>query len=89
MNNAVFGKTQENFQNWIVVEVLTDKKITKKRVGNVGFKPLVYHTPFGGPRGPADNVRWSLVGRENFTGDTLKGGQAYVGDVSSGLGKII
>ena len=76
MKNAVFGKTQENFQNRINVEVVTDKKITKKRVCNVGFKYFVYHTPSGGPGGREDNARWRLVGQENFTGDGLKGGQA-------------
>ena len=38
MNNAVFGKTQENLRNRINVEVVTDEKIAKKRVCKPNMK---------------------------------------------------
>ena len=38
MNNAVFGKTQENLRNRVNVEVITDKKTALKRVAKPNFK---------------------------------------------------
>ena len=38
MNNAVFGKTQENLRKRINVELITDENFLKTRVANPGFK---------------------------------------------------
>ena len=38
MNNAVFGKTQENLRNRVSVEVITDEKIAMKRIAKPSFK---------------------------------------------------
>ena len=38
LNNAVFGKTQENLRNRISVEVITDRKIALKRAAKPDFK---------------------------------------------------
>ena len=38
MNNAVFGKIQENLRNRVNVEVITDRKIALKRIAKPSFK---------------------------------------------------
>ena len=38
MNNAVYGKKQENLRKRINVELITNEKILKKRVAHPGFK---------------------------------------------------
>ena len=38
MNNAVYGKTNENLRNRINVEVITDRKIALKRIAKPAFK---------------------------------------------------
>ena len=37
MNNAVFGKTNENLRNRVNVEIITDRKIALKRVAKTNF----------------------------------------------------
>ena len=38
MNNAVYGKTNENLRNRVNVEVITDRKIALKRIAKPAFK---------------------------------------------------
>ena len=38
MNNAVYGKTNENLRNRVNVEVITNRKIALKRIAKPAFK---------------------------------------------------
>ena len=43
MNNSVFGNTQDNLRNRVNVELVTDARILRKRVGKPAFcrgKPI-------------------------------------------------
>ena len=40
MNNSVFGKTQENLKNRVIVELITDARILCKWVAKLNFYPI-------------------------------------------------